>query len=92
MCGANIQAFTLYINFCMQNVTSVGISYELQRKESVGEVGISPPTVTVLKGFYICVLFTHRKSALKTKMAAWCCRSLGLVSKVKENTVGIGGM
>jgi hypothetical protein len=78
MCGANIQAFTLYINFCMQNVTSVGISYELQRKESVGEGGISPPTVTVLKGFYICVLFTHRKSALKTKMAAWCCRSLGL--------------
>jgi len=32
---------TLMNVFVWQNVTSVGISYELQKKESVGEGGIS---------------------------------------------------
>jgi len=54
MCIAAIKAFELDKIFCVQNVTSVGISYELQRKESVGEEG------NFLKAFYICVLFTHK--------------------------------
>jgi hypothetical protein len=63
--------------FVWQNDTSVGISYELQKNESVGEGGISSLHVVFLKVFCICVLFTHKRSALGTKMAAWCCRSLG---------------
>jgi hypothetical protein len=60
-----------------QNVTSVGISYELQKKESVEEGGISSLHLEFLMAFCMCVLFTHKRSALRTKMAARCCRSLG---------------
>ena len=46
-----------------QNVTSVGISYELQKIESVGEGGISSLYLEFLKSFSICLLFTHKRSA-----------------------------
>jgi len=68
---------TLMEFFVWQNVSSVGISYELQKKECVGEGGISSLHLEFLKTFCIYVLFTHKRSALRTKMAAWCCRSLG---------------
>jgi hypothetical protein len=76
--------------FVWQNITSVGISYELQKKESVGKWGISSLRLEFLKAFCIRVLFTHKRSALRTKMAAWCCRNLGWGLKVEENILGTG--
>ena len=72
-----IKHLTFMEVFVWQNVTSVGISYELQKKETVGEGEISSLHLELLKAFCICVLFTHKRSALRTKMAAWCCRRLG---------------
>ena len=66
MCGANVQEFDLTEVFVWQNDTSVGISYEPQKKESVGEGGISSLHLEFLKGFCICVLFTHKRSAVRT--------------------------
>jgi len=64
MCGANVQAFDTYESFVWQNVTSVGIFYEVPKKEIVGEGKF-------LKGFLICALLTHKIAAVITKMAAW---------------------
>jgi hypothetical protein len=54
---------TLTEGFVWQNVTSVGIAYELQKNESVGEGGISSLYLEFLKSFSICLLFTHKRSA-----------------------------
>jgi hypothetical protein len=47
-----------------QNVTSVGISYELQKTGNCGGGGNFFPTLTVLKGFLcVCVIYPHKISS-----------------------------
>ena len=47
-----------------QNVTSVGISYELQKTGKCGRGGIFFPTLTVLKCFlYDCIIYPQKISS-----------------------------
>jgi hypothetical protein len=47
-----------------QNVTSVGILYELQKTGKCGRGGNFFPTLTVLKGFlYVCIIYPQKISS-----------------------------
>jgi len=73
ICGANVQAFDPYRCLCVADCYICWHFIWATEEGTCRRGGISSLHLEFLKAFCICLLFTHKRSALRTKMAAWCC-------------------